>query len=168
VKDQPHPFFYIIKQGAVDLSLSYDEKEILVDKCDEGDIVGVRPFFAKDNYLIDAMASEESLLYALPIGVFKSYIFQKPAISKFLLEIFASNTRNPHSKENKTKLISEDIIYNEEGEALRYFKPISYKQKPITANSMVELKEITRMMVKHKIGSVIIEKNCLAISIILF
>jgi CBS domain-containing protein len=114
------------------------------------------------------MASEESLLYAIPIGVFKSYIFQKPAISKFLLEIFASNTRNPHSKENKTKLISEDIIYNEEGEALRYFKPISYKQKPITANSMVELKEITRMMVKHKIGSVIIEKNCLAISIILF
>jgi hypothetical protein len=51
---------------------------------------------------------------------------------------------------------------------LRYFKPISYKQEPITANSMVELKEIARMMVKHKIESVIIEKNCLAISIILF
>jgi hypothetical protein len=33
---------------------------------------------------------------------------------------------------------------------------------------MVELKEIARMMVKHKIESVIIEKNCLAISIILF
>jgi CBS domain-containing protein len=34
-------FFYIVKQGAVDLSLSYNEKEILVDKCDEGDIVGL-------------------------------------------------------------------------------------------------------------------------------
>jgi CBS domain-containing protein len=166
VNDQPHSFFYIVKQGAVGLSISYDEKEILIDKCDEGDILGLRPFFAKDNYLMDAMAREESLVYAIPIAVFKPYIFQNAAISEFLLESFASNTRNPYDKENKGKLISENVIYNELGEAIQYFKPISYTKDPIIATGREEVKAIAQMMVTHKIGSVIIEKNHLPIGII--
>jgi CBS domain-containing protein len=42
-------------------------KRNFIDKCDEGDILGLRPFFAKDNYLMDAMAQEESLFYSIPI-----------------------------------------------------------------------------------------------------
>jgi CBS domain-containing protein len=166
VNDQPHSFFYIVKDGAVGLSISYDEKEILIDKCDEGDILGLRPFFAKDNYLMDAMAREESLLYAIPIAVFKPYIFQNPEVSEFLLESFASNTRNPHDKENKGKLISENIIYNEQDAAMQYFKPISYTENPITATGKETIKSIAETMVKYKIGSVIIEKNYLPIGII--
>jgi CBS domain-containing protein len=41
-------------------------KRNLIDKCDEGDILGLRPFFAKDNYLMDAMAREEKL-YAIQL-----------------------------------------------------------------------------------------------------
>jgi CBS domain-containing protein len=40
----------------------------------------LRPFFAKDNYLMDAMAREESLLYAIPIAVLKRMFFR---IQKF-------------------------------------------------------------------------------------
>jgi hypothetical protein len=40
----------------------------LIDKCDEGDILGLRPFFAKDNYLMDAMAREEfALCYSIAV-----------------------------------------------------------------------------------------------------
>jgi CBS domain-containing protein len=42
-------------------------KKIPIDKCDGGDILGLRPFFAKDNYLMDAMAREESSLYAIQL-----------------------------------------------------------------------------------------------------
>jgi CBS domain-containing protein len=166
VNDEPHSFFYIVKDGAVGLSISYDEKEILIDKCDEGDILGLRPFFAKDNYLMDAMAREESLLYAIPIVVFKPYVFQNPEVSEFLLESFASNTRNPYDKENKGKLISENIIYNEQDAAMQYFKPISYTENPITATGKEAIKAIAETMVKYKIGSVIIEENHLPIGII--
>jgi CBS domain-containing protein len=40
VNDQPHSFILLkTEQG---LSISY-EKENLIDKCDEGDILGLRP-----------------------------------------------------------------------------------------------------------------------------
>jgi CBS domain-containing protein len=77
---------------------------------------------------------------------------------------FASNTRNPHDKENKGKLISENVIYNEQDVAMQYFKPISYTD-PITATGKESVKSIAETMVKYKIGSVI-EKNHLPIGII--
>jgi CBS domain-containing protein len=48
----------------------------VIDKCDEGDILGLRPF-TKDNYLMDAMAQEESLLYSIPIAVLNR-MFSEP------------------------------------------------------------------------------------------
>ncbi|EIA09624.1 DUF294 nucleotidyltransferase-like domain-containing protein [Flavobacterium frigoris] len=166
INDQPHSFFYIVKDGAVALSVIYDTEKVLIDECDEGDIVGLRPFFAKDAYLMTAEASEESLLYAIPIAVFKPYIFENSEVSSFLLESFASNTRNPYDKENKGKLISESVSYNEREDTIQYFKPISYSANPITANKMDSVKSIAETMTRRKIGSVIIQENQLPIGII--
>jgi CBS domain-containing protein len=166
VNDEAHSFFYVVKDGAVALSVIYDEEQVLIDECDEGDILGLRPFFAKDAYLMTAEASEESLLYAIPIAVFKPYIFENVEVSSFLLESFASNTRNPHDKENKGKLISENVIYNERNDTIQYFKPISYTANPMTANRSDSVKSIAETMTQHKIGSVIIQENQLPIGII--
>jgi CBS domain-containing protein len=59
------------------------------------------------------------------------------------LESFASNTRNPHDKENKGKLISENVIYNEQD--VVHFKPISYTENPITATG----KEVVKASLKR-------------------
>ena len=166
VNDQPHPFFYIVKDGAVALSVVYDTTKVLVDECDEGDIVGLRPFFAKDGYLMTAEAREESLLYAIPITIFKPYVFENTAVLSFLLESFASNTRNPYDKENKGKLISENVSYIERDDTIQYFKPISYSTNPITANKMDSVKSIAETMTRLKIGSVIIQENQIPIGII--
>jgi CBS domain-containing protein len=166
VNDEPHSFFYVVKDGAVALSVDYDKERILIDECDEGDILGLRPFFAKDAYLMTAEASEESLLYAIPIAVFKPYVFENVEVSSFLLESFASNTRNPYDKENKGKLISENVIYNERDDTIQYFKPISYTENPITASRGDSVKSIAETMTQHKIGSVIIQEHQLPIGII--
>jgi CBS domain-containing protein len=166
VNDEPHSFFYIVKDGAVALSVVYDAEQVLIDQCDEGDILGLRPFFAKDAYLMTAQASEESLLYAIPIAVFKPYIFESVEVSSFLLESFASNTRNPYDKENKGKLIAESTTYNERDNTIQYFKPISYTASPITASRKDSVKSIAETMTKHKIGSVIIQENVRPIGII--
>ncbi|MFT5647489.1 MAG: CBS domain-containing protein, partial [Aureispira sp.] len=39
VNDEPHSFFYVVKDGAVALSVLYDEVPLLIDECDEGDIL---------------------------------------------------------------------------------------------------------------------------------
>jgi CBS domain-containing protein len=61
VNDQPHSFYIVKTEWACRF---YDEKRN-PDKCDEGDILGLRPLII--NYLMDAMAREESLLYAIQL-----------------------------------------------------------------------------------------------------
>lgn len=46
--EQVHDQFYIVQKGAVDLQKVEESKEPeTIDKCDEGDIFGLRPLFAK-------------------------------------------------------------------------------------------------------------------------
>lgn len=166
VGDQTHGFFYVVKEGAIGLSVNSDAQETLIDKCDEGDILGLRPFFAKNNYLMTAKAREESLIYAIPIEIFKPYVSQNAEVLSFLLESFASNTRNPYDKEHKGKLISENVIYNEQSSEIQYFQPIKYTSTPITASRKNSVKEVAITMTQHKIGSVIIQENNLPVGIV--
>lgn len=166
VDDPPHSMFYVVKDGAVALSVLYDSEQVLVDQCDEGDILGLRPFFAKDPYLMTARASEESLLYAIPIAVFKPYIFENPMIATFLLESFASNTRNPNSTHDKGKLVFDRMSASERIETIQFFQPISHTQNPIMACRKDSVKSIAEKMSRAKVGSVIIEENHLPIGII--
>ncbi|MEZ4837640.1 DUF294 nucleotidyltransferase-like domain-containing protein [Flavobacterium sp.] len=166
IGDATHPFFYVVKEGAIGLSVTSDTEDVLIDKCDEGDILGLRPFFAKDNYLMTAKAREESLLYAIPIEVFKQYVSQNVDVLNFILESFASNTRNPYDKEHKGKLISENVIYSEQSSEIQYFQPIAYTKNPITVSRKDSIKLVATIMTQHKIGSVIIQDNNLPVGII--
>jgi CBS domain-containing protein len=75
------------------------------------------------------------------------------------LESFASNTRNPYDKENKGKLISENVIYDDQSSEIQYFQPISYTQKSNYNQSENIVKSVAQTMTQHKIGSIIIEEN---------
>lgn len=166
INDTTHEDFYVVNTGEIGLNITSDSDDVLIDKCDAGDIIGLRPFFAKDNYLMTAKSREESILYAIPIEVFKPYVSQNNEVLNFLLESFASNTRNPHDKNNKGKLISENVIYNEQSAEIQYYQPIKYTKNPFTAKSTHIVKDIVQKMTDLKIGSVIIEKAKLPIGII--
>jgi CBS domain-containing protein len=164
--DATHPDFYVVKDGAIGLSLTADAEEALIDKCDEGDILGLRPFFAKNDYLLTARAREESIIYAIPIAVFQEYMTANANVLEFLLESFASQTRNPYDKERRGKLIAENTIFNEQAVDIQYFQPIKYTRNPITANADDVLMYIAKTMASSAIGSVIIQENQLPIGII--
>lgn len=164
--DATHADFYVVKDGAIGLSVTSDAEETLIDKCDEGDILGLRPFFAKNNYLMTAKAREESIVYGIPITVFQPYVNGNTSVLAFLLESFASQSRNPYDKERSGKLISENTIYNEQTADIQYFQPIKYTRNPITANPEDILKFIAKTMANSAIGSVIIQENQLPKGII--
>lgn len=166
INDKTHDSFYVVNTGEIGLNITSDSDDVLIDKCDDGDIIGLRPFFAKDNYLMTAKAREESILYAIPIEVFKPYVSQNQEVLNFLLESFASNTRNPHNTENKGKLISENVIYDDQSTEIQYYQPIKYTKKPITSKANHIIKDIAQKMVDHKIGSIIVEKSNIPIGII--
>lgn len=167
IGDPTHKSFYVVASGAIGLSVISDAEETLIDKCDEGDILGLRPFFAKNNYLMTAKAREDSILYAIPIQVFKPYVTGNSNVLSFLLESFASNTRNPYDKDHRGKLISENVLYNEQSATdIQYFQPIKYTKKPITASPADITKYVAQTMSSRQIGSVIIQENQMPIGIV--
>ncbi|ESU18805.1 putative signal-transduction protein [Flavobacterium cauense R2A-7] len=167
IGDPTHDSFYVVASGAIGLSVISDAEETLIDKCDEGDILGLRPFFAKNNYLMTAKSREDSIIYAIPIQVFKPYVTGNASVLSFLLESFASNTRNPYDKDNRGKLISENVLYNEQSATdIQYFQPIKYTKKPITASPTDIVKYIAQTMSSRQIGSVIIQENQMPIGIV--
>ena len=166
INDPTHGFFYVVASGAIGLSVTSDSDDVLIDKCDEGDILGLRPFFAKNNYLMTAKAREESIIYAIPIETFKPYVAANPEVLSFLLESFASNTRNPYDKYKKGKLVSENVIYNDQNAEIQYYQPIKYTENPVTASPNDIVKFVAQTMSSSKIGSMIIHENRKPIGIV--
>lgn len=166
INDEIHDSFYVIASGAVGLSVTSDTDDVLIDKCDEGDILGLRPFFAQDNYLVTAKMREDSILYAIPIEAFKPIAFENKEVLNFLLRSFASNTRNPFDDKNKGKLISENIIFDEQSVEIQYYQPISYSKKPLMASASDTVKSVAQTMTFKKTASILIHKNKLPIGIV--
>ena len=164
-EDLPHTHFYVVHKGAVALSKA-PGKEI-VDLCDEGDIFGLRPLMAQENYKMTAITYEESILYAVPIGVFKPYVLKNKAIGTFLLESFASNTRNPYAKNHRGRLYGEaldqadaDLVPLLDVQQVRRSKNI------ICCEPHTPIKDIAQTMRTHKIGAVLVLDKKLPLGII--
>lgn len=99
--------------------------------CDEGDIFGLRPLLAQENYIMEAVAHEESILYAIPIAVFKPYALENRNVGNFLIESYASNTRNPYSDIHKDKLYGDDQLNENLNSSNHSFDlaPIKYSKR---------------------------------------
>ncbi len=158
--------FYVIYKGAVSLNKEIDGSSKAIDKVDEGDVFGLRPMFAKENYAMTAIADEECILYAIPISTFRPIAEKNKKVGSYLIECFASNTENPYSKEFENRL----FIGNDDGSSnmdeLFELQQVQYVKNVITAKPDCQIKDIARLMNEHGINSVIIEENELPTGII--
>lgn len=155
VEDPLHDSFYVVASGVINLFVISDADEQLLNKCFPGDIFGLRPFFAKNNYMMTAKAREDSIVYAIPIQVFRPFVAGNPEVLNFLLESFATNTRNPDDKK-RGKLISDNIHYSDQQPEIQYFQSLSYNRSPLKGGRASLVKDIAQSMTDNLIDSVII------------
>ena len=90
IGDVLHDNFYVVASGLVHISLISDAEENLIGKPSVGEVFGLRPFFAKNNYATTAKAFQDSIIYAIPISIFKPFIANNTKVLDFLLQNFAS------------------------------------------------------------------------------
>ncbi|MBK0368879.1 DUF294 nucleotidyltransferase-like domain-containing protein [Flavobacterium agrisoli] len=163
--DKTHDCFYVVHKGAV--ALKKNQNHDILDMCDEGDIFGLRPLLAQENYVMQASAHEESILYAVPISVFKPYALENKAIGNFLIESYASNTKNPYSDIHKDKLYGEILEHEVHSEKEIFdLQPIKYSKKIVTCSRSTTVKQIAEILTKKKVGAILIEDEMLPIGII--
>ncbi|MCV9926906.1 DUF294 nucleotidyltransferase-like domain-containing protein [Flavobacterium sp. LS1R49] len=164
--DEVHNSFYVVHKGAVALKRS--PKNSILDICDEGDIFGLRPLLANENYIMEARAHEETILYAIPIAVFKPYALENRAVGNFLIESYASNTLNPYSDIHRGKLYGDTVeneVLNTEVKLLD-LQPVKYSKKIITCGPLTTAKEIAGIMTRKNVGAILVVEEKLPIGII--
>ncbi|WP_072991819.1 DUF294 nucleotidyltransferase-like domain-containing protein [Flavobacterium segetis] len=162
-----HDSFYVVASGVVNLSVIADAEESLLNKCSVGDLFGLRPFFAKNNYMMTAKAREESIIYAIPIATFRPFVANNSEVLNYLLESFAVNTRNPKDKENLTgKLISDTVYYSDQQSEMQYFQSLSYNITPLKTTSSTTVQEAALAMTASLKNSILICDNDVPIGII--
>ncbi|MDT0688108.1 DUF294 nucleotidyltransferase-like domain-containing protein [Autumnicola psychrophila] len=161
-----HEHFYIVNKGAIDLQKINENGEAeTIDKCDEGDIFGLRPLFAKENYLINADTDEESILYAIPISIFKPIAENNSRVGNFLIESFASNTRNPYSPEHRGQLVTDNTV-DFKTDAMYELQPVPIVKKIVTVPPETTIKTAANLMSNKKVGSILITENEIPIGIV--
>jgi CBS domain-containing protein len=167
INDVLHDSFYVVASGVINLSVIADAEETLLNKCTEGDIFGLRPFFAKNNYMMTAKAREESIVYAIPIATFRPFVANNSEVLNFLLESFAVNTRNPKDKENLIgKLISDNVFYSDQQSEMQYFQSLSYNISPLKTTITAIVQEVAQLMTETLKNNVVICENNLPIGIV--
>lgn len=166
IDDKLHDSFYLVASGVVNLSVISDAEETLLNKCYTGDVFGLRPFFAKNNYKMTAKAREESIIYAIPISVFRPFVAQNPQVLDFLLESFATNTSNPFDKENRGKLITDSAFSENQSTDVQYLQSLSYNKTPLKVLPSAIIKDTVVLMNDNLATSVIVIDNNLPIGIV--
>jgi CBS domain-containing protein len=167
INDVLHDSFYVVASGVINLSVIADAEETLLNKCYEGDIFGLRPFFAKNNYMMTAKAREESIIYAIPIATFRPFVANNSDVLDFLLHSFATNTSNPSDKENlHGKLMPDSGYFSDQQSEIQYFQSLTYSVSPITATPSSILQEVAQLMTNSLSTSVIVCENKLPVGIV--
>ena len=158
VDESAHIQFYVVHKGAV--ALWNKEEKAVLDICDEGDIFGLRPLMANENYRLTAKSEEETILYAIPIEKFKPYIKENRRVADFLVESFASNTRNPYDKSNRGQLLG-DSFQSKTGNSspLLDLQLVEFSKNIESASEQTTIKTIAQRMTSKGIGAMLIEKE---------
>lgn len=164
-KEAPHDCFYVVHKGAIALTKKGSTQ--VLDICDEGDVFGLRPLLAHENYKLEAKAHEETILYAIPIREFKPLALQNHRVGDFLIESFASNTRNPYSIKHRGKLYG---ITTESGDGtetkLLDLQPVRYSTDLVTCTEGTQVKTIANTMGKQNVSCILVTKEELPVGII--
>lgn len=166
IDDKLHDSFYVVASGTINLFVIADAEETLLNKCYAGDVFGLRPFFAKNNYMMTAKAREDSIVYAIPIAVLKPFVAQNPQVLDFLLESFATNTRNPFDKENRGKLITDNVYTEGQQNEIQYFQSLAYNKTPLKVGVSAIVKDTAQLMTENLIDSVVVTEQNYPIGIV--
>lgn len=159
-------FFYVVRQGSVEIV--QQENNELVDICDEGDIFGVRPLLAQENYLASAKAQEECLLYAIPIEVGRTILNRNAKVALFFAMGYASGKpmQRAHITEEQSKADQKVYRKSLRLQDVNEVTSPNYAKEVLTCSPTVNIKDAATKMSAKGVGSIVVVENDMPIGIV--
>lgn len=152
--DTIHNHFYMVRNGGISLHKNTKDNKILIDICDGGDIFGLRPLISKENYLLDAIANEESIVYGIPIAIFEAEIENNAKVNKYLITSFASKSFDPYTNEQSNNIFTDYIA--KDNLSSTNLHAVNYTKKPLKCSIKSTIKEAAIKMSRKKIGCIVV------------
>ncbi|MCB0618333.1 MAG: CBS domain-containing protein [Saprospiraceae bacterium] len=152
----PGRHIFVVREGAVQLLRSEEEERILYDECDEGDVFGIRPLLAEQEYLLTAVAVEETLLYAVNIEGWKEILDENPRVSLYLATNFAAGMRNRFSAENKGRIFLDRERLIDANFRLVEIQSIENSKEPVVCPLDTPIQQAATIMSDQEVGSIIV------------
>lgn len=151
--ERPGAYFFVLREGAVRLMREEREASALVDRCDEGDVFGLRPLLAGEVYQLTAQAEEESLIYALPVEDWRPLLDRHPRVAAYLAGALAADGRSG--------IGARRAVVAAESAAARSFElveiqPVEARRAPVTCPPDRSIAEAAAMMSREAVGSVVV------------
>ena len=153
--EPPRDRFFVVKEGVIELySEGSDGSELLVERCGEGDIFGIRPLLAEDTYVFWARAKEESLLYAINTEGFRELIGNYPRVLQYLITSLAGNTR--YTREYRAAQSQRNKEPEQPTTDLQLVQPVGQPRAPVVCYPEQPIIEAARRMTEAEVGSIIV------------
>jgi CBS domain-containing protein len=147
--ETPKKYFFFIKEGSIKLFKTTDENTVLHNQCDEGDCIGVRQLFIEDPYWFNAQATEETLLYAIPLDAMKPLLQTYPKATFFFAQTFSINLRN-----NLEQSATASEIQPEAN--LSAIFSLEKVRNAVTCSPEISVKEAAFLMNRTRISSLVV------------
>jgi CBS domain-containing protein len=168
--DPAQGYFFVLKEGSVELTETKEQTKRVVEVCDEGDVFGVLALLGKRPYILNAQAKENSLVYAVPVSVFEAILQQNTRVSLYFAAGFASGQvviRSDLSQSQKARSIFSDrskdnglLIFSGQSD-------FNYSSQVLTCRQGAGIGKAAQLMAEKGVGSiVIVDQNNFPLGII--
>ncbi|NJK89752.1 MAG: CBS domain-containing protein, partial [Myxococcales bacterium] len=153
--DDRQPVFFVLRRGSIELTRSREGETTIVERCEEGDVFGIRAHLVEAPYSASARALEDTLLYAIPFGVMRALMNERPEIALYFAAGFAAELPKLGSlaldageqvrrEWQGTRDLAEDL------------RPIQLARELVSCSPSASVLEVTRQMVRERVGSVVV------------
>lgn len=168
--DPAQDFFFVLKEGSVQLSENKDGQERVVEVCDEGDVFGVLALLGKRPYILTAKAWEDSLLYAIPVSIFEKILNENSRVSLYFAAGFASGQVVVRSDLSQSQKARRDFTELSKDNGLMIFSgqsDLNYSTDVLTCQKGTSILIAVEKMAAKGVGSiVIVDQNQFPLGII--
>jgi CBS domain-containing protein len=154
---QPH--FFVIKEGSVQLTKISTAGESVKEVCDEGDVFGVLALLGRRPYILTATASEDTLVYAIPVEVFDHILEANSKVSLYFAAGFASGQVVVRTDLSASQKARSAFAAPSQDYGLMIFSGQSdykFSKNVLTCPRGTTIREAATLMADKDVGSIVI------------
>lgn len=152
-------FFFVVKEGFINLTENRNGVTHIMEYCDEGDVFGVLALLGKRPYVLNAFAAEDTLLYAIPVGIFEAILQENSKVSLYFAAGFASGKVVVRSDLAQSQMAGRLFKQQVAENRITVFSeqlPFRYSTDVLTCRSGETIENAAKKMSERGVGSIVV------------